>query len=216
MLGTGESPSSSRESITPSTISSSCTVGMNWFQFASPISLIWDSDSRVMRIWKLSKAGPRASTSISRSAASGPNRSATYALSSSSVLMLSSRRIFCQSLIACCSALPCGEACGEYDPVICRSVEIAHAGGFVVAAARVEPPGPLVVGTRRRFHDEETRSPVEEFRFHRAHERGPDAASLRGRGHGEPVEIVRAVGGGRGAEAHVAGQPVARLLERTE
>ena len=99
MFGTGESPSSSSESITPSTMSSSWTVGMNCCQFASPTSLICESDSRVIRIWKLSNAGSRASTSISV-AASAPNRSATYDLSSSSVLMLSSRRIFCQSLIA--------------------------------------------------------------------------------------------------------------------
>jgi hypothetical protein len=73
MFGTGESPSSSSESITPSTTSSSWTVGTYCCHMASPTSWIDANEFGVIRIWKLSKAGFRASTSMT----SLPNRSAS-------------------------------------------------------------------------------------------------------------------------------------------
>src|SRR6476619_1649415 len=91
MFGTGESPSSSRESMTPSTISSSSTVGTYCCHMGSPTSLMEFNACGVKRIWKLSNAGLRASTSIT----SCPNLSASF----SRVAMLSSLRILCQSLI---------------------------------------------------------------------------------------------------------------------
>src|SRR6185437_12675898 len=91
MFGTGESASSSSESMIPSWISSSCTVGTYWFHMGSPTSLIWSRAAGVMRIWKLSNAGASASTSMT----SRPNRSASL----SRLAMLSSLRIRCHSLI---------------------------------------------------------------------------------------------------------------------
>ena len=159
----------------------------------------------MIRIWKLSNAGCRASTSISRSAASSPNRSATYARSCSSVLMLSSAGSSASHSSRRCSALSCGEACGEDDPVVGRGVEVAHAGCLGVAHACVELLSVLrIVGARRRLDDEQTRPRVAELALHSLDERASDSAPLRGRIHGEPVQIVRALGRRRRAEAGVA------------
>src|SRR5438045_3623948 len=90
MFGTGESPSSSSESITPSTISSSCVVGTYCCHIGSPTSLIVARTFGVIRIWKLSNAGSSDSVSMT---------SSPYFLASLSRVSMLSWRLFCQSLM---------------------------------------------------------------------------------------------------------------------
>src|ERR1041385_1746497 len=128
MFGTGESPSSSRESMTPSMTSSSCVVGTYCCHIGSPISLIVARAFGVIRIWKLSNAGWSPLTSMT----SLPNRSAN--LSSVSTL---SWRTFCQSLMV---------------PRLQGSVVDVHCVFRLRETLRVDHPrvaGRVVVGDRR-------------------------------------------------------------------
>src|SRR5260221_11237417 len=104
------------------------------------------------------------------------------------------------------SALACGKACGEDEAVVRRCIEIAHARGLLIAAARVELPRRRIVGARRGLHDEEPCSSTTKLLLYPSYERASTAAPLRGRMNGEPVQIEGAFCGGRRAAAPLARQ----------
>src|SRR5436190_5493630 len=211
MLGTGESPSSSRESTTPSTTSSSCMVGTNCCHIASPGSLMRSSMAGVMRIWKLSNAGPRASTSISRSATSWPKRSATYACSLSRLSTLW-WTVFCQSLIRASgmkgrkwqSARGRGESSRQHDPIVTGRIEVTESRGLLVAPSVIETPRRGVVVARGRLDHDQAGAPLRQDSFDFVHERGAGAGALRRGMYRDPVEVVRAVRRRRRAETGVS------------
>src|SRR3569623_442606 len=167
MLGTGESPSSSSESTTPSTISSSRTGGTYWFHIGSPTSLICSSAAGVMRTWNASNAGRSASTSIT----SWPNFSASFSREST----LPSRRTFCHSLMASLLAGANRQQLRENHPVIVHCIKPAHTRAFHVSTAHVEVARLLVRCARGRLRHEQPRAALAEQRLHRAHQRTPIA-----------------------------------------
>src|SRR5512140_3797915 len=204
MFGTGESPSSSSESTTPSTISSSRTVGTYWFHIGSPTSLICSSAAGVMRTWNASNAGRSASTSIT----SWPNFSASL----SSVSTLPSRRTFCHSLMASLLAGANRQHLRENHPIIIYCIKPAHAPALHVSTSLVEVARRRVRLPRRRLGHEQARAAAAQQLFHRAHQRAPVASALRARVHRDPVEIVARLGARRKPPARVALQ-AARLVE---
>src|SRR5258707_11402859 len=103
------------------------------------------------------------------------------------------------------SALACGKACGEDEAVVRRCIEIAHARGLLIAAARVELPRRRIVGARRGLHDEEPCSSTTKLLLYPSYERASTAAPLRGPMNGEPGPIEGAFCGGRRAEARATG-----------
>src|SRR5688500_12198185 len=200
MFGTGESPSSSSESMTPSTMSSSSTRGTYCIHIGSPTSLICSSAAGVMRIWKLSNAGRSASTSIT----SWPNFSA----SRSRLATASSRRVFCQSLMVT-QLRPSrgnGEPFGEDDPIVGHRVEITDSCRLAVPALHIEGARGGVIGSGLCFDDQhpcvQSRPPSLDLR----EENGSAAGALRGRIDCDPVQIPGAIRVRRGAVAGIADQ----------
>src|SRR5688500_14675239 len=204
MFGTGESPSSSSESMTPSTMSRSSTRGTYCSHIGSPTSLICSRAAGVIRIWKLSNAGTSASTSMT----SWPNLSASF----SRLAMLWSRRVFCQSLMVTLlrPSRGNGEPFGEDDPIVGWRVEVAHCGGFAVPTREIERPRRGIIGSGRCFDDQhpgvQSRQPSLDLR----EESGSAAGALHGRIDCDPVQIPGAIRVRRGAVAGIADQLIFR------
>src|SRR5689334_785507 len=213
MLGTGESPSSSSESITPSTMSSSWTVGTYCCHIGSPISLIVLRTFGVSRIWKLSNAGCSPSTSMT----SDPYRSAS--LSRVSTL---SWRIFCQSLMRDDSVRSWGGGAGVlhlrvretfdvHHPGIARGVEVGEARGFRHAVHFVELSRRRIVVSRRRLDDEQPSFSLTKTALDLIEQLRSAAFTLKRGVHRNPIQIVCAIGARRRAVAHVSDElPFAR------
>src|SRR5688500_7863615 len=204
MFGTGESPSSSSESMTPSTMSSSSTRGTYCSHIGSPTSLICSRAAGVMRIWKLSNAGASASTSMT----SWPNLSA----SRSRLAIASSRRVFCQSLMVTLlrPSRGNGEPFREDDPIVRGRVEVADPGCLVVASLHIKGTRRGVIGSGRCFDYQhpcmQSRQPSLDLR----EENGSAAGALRGRIDCDPVQIPGAIRVRRGAVAGIADQLIFR------
>src|SRR5918996_155311 len=194
MFGTGESASSLSESTMPSRTSSSWTVGTYWRQIGSSGDLIRSTMAGEIRNSKFSAAWRSRSTSAT---CSGPKRAA----SCSSDEMLFLRSSSCQVSIPQVLEI-------DHQVVTRRVIRRNHRGPGV-AACLVEPPRGGVILPPRGLHDDEPTAVSRQQAFDLRQEPAPDAASMPGRVHDDPVQVVRALRAWPGAPAGVAHEAVA-------